>query len=87
MGKAPSVDAMGLPHICRFLVGFLEAKLVSQLLGFPSLFRQSWSKLQQLTIKPPLADFKGRKALIPSSPAGRLNFDIFDHIGCNWIEG
>jgi hypothetical protein len=87
MSQAPGIDAMGLPHLCRFLVGFLEAKLVTQLLGFPSLFRQYWSKPHEFPIKPPLADFKRRKALIPSSPTRRLNSDIFDHKGCDRIEG
>jgi hypothetical protein len=87
MSKAPGVDAVGLPHLCRFLVRFLEAKLVTQLFGFPSLFRQHWSKPRELPIKPPLADFKRRKALIPSSPARRLNFNVLDHEGCDRIEG
>ncbi len=84
--QAPGIDAVRTPHLRRFLARFLEAKLLSQLLGFPSLFGLDRCQCRQLGIKPVLADFQRGKTSVPTWLACRLYLDVFDYEGCDGIE-
>src|SRR5713226_1710275 len=87
VGQAPGIDTMCTPHLCHFLARFLEAKLVSQLLGFPSLFRLHSGKRRQLGIEPLLAHFEGGKTPVPPPLSCRLCLDVFDHKASDRIQG
>ncbi len=78
---------MCTPHLCHFLAHFLEAKLVSQLLGFPSLFRLHRGKRRQLGIEPLFAHFQGQKTPVPPPLSCRLGLDVFDYKASDRIQG
>ena len=84
--QAPGIDAVRAPHLGRFLARFLEAKLLAQFFGLPSLFRLHRGQPPQFDVEPLLAHLQWRKTPIPASLAFADRLDVFDHEGCDGVE-
>src|SRR5260370_38605799 len=67
--QAPGIDAVRAPHLGRFLARFLEAKLLAQFLGLPSLFRLHRGQPPQFGIEPLIAPPPARNPPTPASLA------------------
>ena len=74
VGRYPGIDAVRFPDLCQLLPRLLESQLLTQVLGFPSLFGLDRSQLRELLVKPLLADLQRGKTGVPACLA--INYGI-----------